>query len=313
MLKRIWLLFKMTGDIKRFICLTILRCPFDFLYTSLQAVLISSSFAFITNRDSSGLGWLCVIFVFAFLLLFLYNGTVWNKYATFTVRFTAKLRSIIFINLCKLKPEIILAKNRGEWLSKFGSDTDVAAAVLNKPLHLPHFVVSAFSFTLCSVIMLFINPASLFIILILILPYILLNNIFIIPKISVLTKSCQSQMALSTEALISIISCKSIAVIYDAEELLFDKFIKASKSIKNIQVKIGLFRAINDSTAVFFGYLGYVLLIIYTGGYAPLSEVTAILQYRQGIIQALTMLTSCIINLRSADAGLERIGILLKD
>ena len=71
-------LFKVAGKTRRFIILTLLRCPFDALHTVLQASFLKFAFSAINKGNKNELFHACTLFGIGSMLLFLYNGTVWT-------------------------------------------------------------------------------------------------------------------------------------------------------------------------------------------------------------------------------------------
>lgn len=73
-IKAIRNLFRMTGGVRSFIILTLLRSPFDALHAVIQASFLQFAFEAINKESLKGFFHVTLLFGIGSLFLFLYNG-----------------------------------------------------------------------------------------------------------------------------------------------------------------------------------------------------------------------------------------------
>ncbi len=305
-------LFKMVGGVRRFIILTLLRCPFDALYTAIQASFLQLAFEAIYQENQKGLYYACAIFGIGSLLLFLYNGTVWTLYATYVTKWVGAIRRKLFGHISCLSLQQIEAKPSGEWITRLNTDVQAATAILNQPIHLPHAVVSTVNICVSSIILVLINPGMYGLIITFVVPHILISHLFIAKPMTLLSMNVQEATAKNTTAMNAIMTCADTAILYDAQGFLLKRFEESSLELRKENMKIQHRKAIGNGLLPLIGMSGYLVILLIGGrwiatGTITFGELTAAFQYRGGLLKSLMMLINSLINIRTSLAGVRRV------
>jgi ABC-type multidrug transport system fused ATPase/permease subunit len=230
-IKAIRNLFRMTGGVRSFIILTLLRSPFDALHAVIQASFLQFAFEAINKESLKGLFHVTLLFGIGSLFLFLYNGTVWVLYATYVTKWVGIIREKLFEHISCLSLQQIEAKPSGEWITRLNTDVQAAAALLNQPIHLPHAVVSTVNICVSSIILVLMNPEIFGLIIIFIIPHILISHLFLAKPMFRYAMSVQEATARNTTDMNAIVTCADTAILYDAQGFLLRRFEKRIKSI----------------------------------------------------------------------------------
>jgi len=305
-------LFKTAGRIRRFIILTVLRSPFDALYTIIQASFLRYAFNAINNEDQYGLLCVCALFGIGSIFLFLYNGTVWTLYATYVTKWMGTIRRKLFEHISCLSLRQIEAKHSGEWLTRLNSDVHMATALLNQPIHLPHAVVSAVNICVTLLVLLLMNPEIFGFIIMFIIPHILINRLLITRPVTRYAADVQDAVANNTAVMNALVTCADIAILYDAQGFLLERFEKSSLEIRKANMKIQHRRAIGNGLIPLMGMSGYFVTLLAGGKWIAAGTMTfgtlaAVFQYRNALLKSLMMFINCLINIRVALAGVKRV------
>ena len=88
-------MLKKLGIKKQYLQLLALRLPFESIRNLINALFLKQAFEAIEALDFVRLGVVCGLFLFANLLLFTYNGTVWRFFAAFYAGLQKKLKLYI--------------------------------------------------------------------------------------------------------------------------------------------------------------------------------------------------------------------------
>ncbi len=312
MMREIRALFHLTGGFGRFVVLTIFRCPFDAAYTMLQAFFLQHSFDAVTKGDAGALQNACALFLFGSILLFLYNGTVWRLYATYVVKWVAALRRRLFGHLLQLPLPQIESRSGGEWFTRLNADTAAAAALLNQPMHVPHGAVAVFSLCVSSALLIAANPGLYALILAFILPHAILNHVFIAKPMTALGLWAQQAQAENAADFSAIIACADTAILYDARGFLLKRFEESSLKTRAAQIRMRRRSALGAGLLPLFGLGGYLVLLIAGGalvkdGVLSFGGLTAIFQFRGGLMAGVLTVFVCTVNIKAAMAGVKRV------
>lgn len=304
--------FRIAGRIRRFIILTLLRCPFDALYTFIQAYFLKLAFEAVNNKDQKGLFYICALFGVGSLFLFLYNGVVWTLYATYVIKWVGTIRRKLFGHISGLSLQQIEAKPYGEWITRLNSDVQAATAILNQSIHLPHAVVATVNICVSSVILALMNPGIFGLIVIFVIPHILINQLFIAKPMTRFAMNVQEATARNATDMNALVTCAHIAVLYDSQEFLLKRFEESSLEIRKENMKIQHRRAIGNGLLVLMGMGGYLVILIAGGiwiaaGTMTFGKLTAAFQYRVGLLKSLMMLVNSLLNIWTAMAGIKRV------
>ncbi len=305
-------LFRMTGGVKRFIILTILRCPFDALYTIVQATFLKLVFEAISSKNQDSLYYVCALFTIGSLLLFLYNGTIWRMYAAYVVKWVGMLRRKLFEHISSLSVQQIEARPSGEWITRLNADMQAAAAILNQSIHLPHAVVSTVNISVSSVILALLDPLMFGLVILFVIPHILISRFVVARPMTRLAAIAQEEIAENTSDMNALITCADTALLYNAQEFLTKRFEVSSLNIRKANMQLQYRRAIGSGLMVLMGLGGYLAALLIGGrlvaaGDMTFGGLTAVFQYRGGILAGSMMLVNSLINIKTAMAGIKRV------
>ena len=312
MMRKLREVFALTGGFRRFVLLTLFRCPFDAAYTLLQAFFLKHSFDAVAGGDTAGLRSACLLFFIGSMLLFLYNGTVWRLYATYAVRWAAALRRKLFDHLLHLPLSAIESRTGGEWFTRLNADTAAACALFNQPMHVAHGAVALFSLLISSVLLIAASPGIYVLILTFILPHAIINHTCIAKPMANLGLSAQKAQAENAADFAAIINCADTAILYDAQVFLLKRFEESSLKTRAVNMRMRRRAALGAGLMPFFGLGGYLVLLIagsvlVKGGSMTFGSLTAIFQYRGGLMAAVLTMFTCTININTAMAGVQRV------
>jgi ABC-type multidrug transport system fused ATPase/permease subunit len=305
-------LFRTAGGIRRFIILTLLRSPFDALYTVIQACFLRFAFETINRENKNELLHVCVLFGIGSLFLFLYNGTVWTLYAAYVVKWVGKIRRKLFGHISCLPLRQIEAKPSGEWITRLNIDVMAATALLNQPMHLPHAVVSAVNICVSSMILILMSPGIYGLIIMFVIPHILISYLYIAGPMTRFAMNAHNAAAKNTADMNVLVTCADTAVLYDAQKFLLKRFEESSLELRKANMKILHRRAIESGLLQLPGMCGYLAILLLGGGSIAagtmtFGELTAAFQYRSGLLKGLMMLLNSLLNIKTALAGVKRV------
>jgi len=305
-------LFTMAGKVRLFIILTILRCPFDPLHTAIHAAFLQYAFEAINKGCKNELFHVCVLFAAGTFFLFIYNGTVWTIYSAYVAKWTGRIRKKVFKHICSLTLQQIESGTTGEWITRLNSDVQVATAILNKALHLPHAVVSSANICFSSIMLLYMSPKIFGLIMAFIIPHILVSQLFISRPMSRYAKRVQEAIAGNTTDMNAFFTCAEAAILYDARGFLLERFEKSSLEIRKSNMMINRRKALRSSLLPLMGLTGYIVVLLFGGkwiaaGIMTFGALTAALQYRGGVIKGLNMLIDSLLNIHTEMAGIKRV------
>jgi len=311
-IRDIWKLFKMAGRVRRFIILTLLRCPFDALYTIIHASFLQFTFETINMENQNGLYHVCALFGIGSLFLFLYNGIVWTLYATFVTKWVGTIRRKLFGHISCLSLQQIEAKPSGEWITRLNSDVQAATALLNQSIHLPHAIVATVNICVSSMILVLVNPGIFGLVIMFVIPHILISQLFIAKPMIRYAMNAQEAIAKNATDMNALVTCADTAILYDAQGFLFRHFEESSLAIRKANMKILHRRAIGSGLLPLMGMSGYLVILLIGGswidaGTITFGALTAAFQYRGGMLKGSMMLINSLMNIKTALAGVKRV------
>lgn len=305
-------LFKFTGGFPRFVMLLLLRCPFDAALNLARAIYLKHAFDAIQTGNHRGLSVACLLFGIGSLLLFLYNGTIWRRYATYAIRWTGRLRQRLFEHIAGLPLAAIEARSGGEWITRLNADVQSAAAMLASPLHLPHAAVAIVSICVSAALLIAADPVLFGLILAFVLPHALISQVFLARPMTAYAAGVQEAKAENTTDLGTFIACADISILYGAQEFLLTKFRQSSLNIRSTRMKMQRRNAVSALLLPLMGMGGYLAVLLIGGariggGEMTFGTLTAVFQYRGGLMMGLMMIFTCMMNLRASLAGVNRV------
>ncbi|NLX77458.1 MAG: ABC transporter ATP-binding protein [Clostridiaceae bacterium] len=225
-------LFRTAGGIRRFIILTLLRCPFDALHTVIHAVFLQLAFEAVNSENLNGLLHVCLLFGIGSLLLFLYNGTVWMLYSVYVTKWVGKIQRKLFGHISRLSLQQIEARPSGEWITRLNADVQSAAALLNQPIHLPHAVLATVNVCVSSVILILFNLGIFGLCIAFVIPHVLINRLLIFRPLIWFAMKVQEAVAENASDMNTIVTCADTAILYEAQGFLLGCFEKSSLELR---------------------------------------------------------------------------------
>ena len=309
MIRQMRKLLAAVGGTGVFVVLVILRSPFDTVYMLVQAIFFERAFRAVSCSDMAMLSDACIRFGIAACLLFFYNGTVWSRYAGFSVRTEARVREKMFHSMLRLSMEKMEALSYGEWQTRINGDVRLG---LHKPMQFPHAANALVSITVSFFLLLYVNWNAALLVVLSVLPHVWLNQMLVARKAAALRKRSQEAAAENLSDMNLFIVCADTAKLYDACGFLGRRFQKSSWTLMRNNFKIHFRKALGNAMVPLFSLGGY-LLLLYVGsgliaaGRLDFGGLTALMQYRGGFLKGIFMLIACIVSMKEGMAGIRRV------
>jgi len=206
----------------------------------------------------------------------------------------------------------IEARPSGEWITRLNSDVQAATALLNQPLHVPHAVVATVNICVCSIILALLNPDIFGLIIVFVIPHILISQFYIAKPMIGHAINVQEITARNTTDLNALMTCADTAILYGAQEFLLRRFEKSSLDLRKANMKIHHRKAIGNGLLPLMGLCGYLVILLAGGrwmasGTMTFGDLTAVFQYREGLLKGSMMLINSLTNIKTALAGVKHI------
>ena len=304
-------LFQRMGGAVTYGFLLLLRSPVDTVLCIINALFLRNVFQTIEAGDERGLGCTCVMFCVAILCLFLYNGTLWGKFAVFSAKFVGKLKQFLFESLLKLSLERIEERNTGAWLTRLNSDVTMTLNLLTGALNLPHLVfatvrigVTALLFGRISLLLLAVELAVL-------VPHVFMRQRFVVRPMEKLAKEAQETMERATVYLETTVECGDTIRLYEADDLLLARYRESSLSIVKARLRSNIRKTLGELLQMLLSRGGYLLLFclgceMITTGKLDFGTLIEALQYRSGVLLGSMMWLNSYAEVRKNSVGLKR-------
>lgn len=310
MWKELRALFRKAGRGGQFLALVLLRSLFDALYTMVQAWFLRGAFLAIGNGDKAALGLACAGFGVLSAFLFLYNGTIWARFAVFTARTCASVRRLLFGAMTGASPERIEKTPRADWMTRLNVDAQLD--FLTKPNQIAQAALAAVGIGIGTLALLLSRPAAFLWTLLFAVPHLLFSRFFVARPMTAYTRAILSDTAKNAADFDAILACKQTAALYDAEGFLLERFRHSSLATRRSRMRVCFRSAIGDGILPLLGWGGYLALIVAGGvwisqGTYTFGELTAALQYRGRVLAGLLLMGNCLVGMRSSLAGLKRV------
>ena len=307
MLREMRGILRITGGGRRFALLLLLRGPVDIAFTLMQAEFLRRAFDAVGRNSTPALTSACVYFGIACVCVFLYNGTVWNFYAPFTVRMEARLRLKLYGKISALSYERVEAAPQGEWLTRLNTDVCMP---FSQPI--PQALCALVNIAVSSVILWLLNPAVFGWALLFVVPHIAISQLFVARVMPGLNKKTLEATAANTGELTAIVTCADVAALYSGGEYLLKRFEQSSLALLKANMRIRRRNALSWAIMPLFGMGGYLVLLAAAGGWIAhgaltFGDLTAAFQYRGGVLAGSLALINSLIAIRSNLAGVRRI------
>jgi ABC-type bacteriocin/lantibiotic exporter with double-glycine peptidase domain len=299
----------------QFICLLLLRCPFDAAWNVINAVFLQRAFNAVSHAGVSELYAACVFFGVANLGLFLYNGTVWSIYAAFVVRMEGRLRALLFRKIASLSCEKIEGAPPGDWFTRLNTDVQMP---FSRPLHFPHAVCGLTNACVSAVILLRMAPAIFGWVMLFVIPHIIASQLIIARAMPALNNKCLEAAAANTGGFTALIECAGVAALYEGRDYLLERFERSSLAMSGANMKVRQRNAIGAAILPLFGLSGYVTLLAAAGewiadGGMTFGDLTAAFQYRGGVLLGTMMLINSLVSIAASAAGVRRLNRTMEE
>ena len=303
--------FRRLGGSFTYCSLLVLRCPVDTVFCIINAIFLRKAFQSIGVGDLRGLFLTCAGFGAANLCLFLYNGTVWGKFAVFSARFVGKLKQFLFDTMLKLPFERIEEKTTGGWLTRLNSDVTMTLNLLTGALNLPHLVFATVRIMVTSVILGSISPLLLAVELAILVPHAFFRQWFVVRPMERWAKEAQERMEHATVYLESAVECADTIQLYEAEELLLEQYRMSSLFVVKARLRSNVRKTIGEFLQLLLNRGGYLLLFclgceMISAGKLDFGTLTEAFQYRSGMLMGTMMWLNSYAEVKKNSVGLKR-------
>ena len=304
-------MFRRLGGATTYGILLLFRTPVDTVLCIINALFLRNVFQNIAAGDETGLWRTCVTFGVANLCLFLYNGTLWGRFGVFTAKFVGKLKQFLFESLLKLPMERIEKKTSGAWLTRLNSDVTMTLNLLTGALNLPHLVFATVRIGVTALLLGSISPVLLVIELAVLVPHVFLRQRFVVRPMERLAKEAQEMMEGATVYLETTVECADTIRLYDAEELLLERYREISLSVVKARLRSNVRKTLGELLQMLLSRGGYLLLFCFgcemiSAGKLDFGTLTEAFQYRGGMLMGTMMWMNSFAEVKKNSVGLKR-------
>lgn len=311
MRKSLCKMFQRLGGAMTYCFLLVLRTPVDTVLCIINALFLRNVFQNIAEGDETGLWRTCVMFGVANLCLFLYNGTIWGRFAVFSAKFVGKLKQFLFDAMLKLPLERIEEKTTGAWLTRLNSDVTMTLNLLTGALNLPHLVFATVRIVVTALLLGSIGPVLLAIELMVLVPHVFLRQRFVVRPMERLAKEAQEMMEGATVFLETTVECADTIRLYDAEALLLNRYRESSLSVVKARLRSNVRKTLGELLQMLLSRGGYLLLFCYgcemiSTGKLDFGTLTEAFQYRGGMLMGTMMWMNSFAEVKKNSVGLKR-------
>ena len=311
MRKSLCQVFNRMGGGVTYCFLLLLRCPVDTVLCIINALFLRHVFQTMEGGDERGLWMTCALFGVANLCLFLYNGTLWGRFAVFSAKFVGKLKQFLFESMLKLPMERIEEKSTGAWLTRLNSDVTMTLNLLTGALNLPHLVFATVRVAVTAVLFGRISLLLLAVELAVLVPHVFLRQRFVVRPMERLTKEAQDTMEHATVYLETTVECADTIRLYEADDLLLTRYRESSLSVVKARLRSNVRKTLGELLQMLLSRGGYLLLFCFgcemiSAGKLDFGTLTEALQYRSGMLMGSMMWLNSYAEVRKNSVGLKR-------
>ncbi len=303
--------FKRLGGGGTYCFLLLLRTPVDTVLCIINALFLRNVFQNIEAGDEAGLWMTCALFGLGNLCLFLYNGTLWGKFAVFSAKLVGKLKSFLFESMLKLPLERIEEKTTGAWLTRLNSDVTMTLNLLTGALNLPHLVFATVRIGVAAVLLGSISPVLLLAELAVLVPHVCLRQRLVVRPMEGLAKEAQKRMEEATVYLEATVECGDTVRLYDADALLLERYRESSLAVVKARLRSNVRKTLGELLQMLLSRGGYLLLFclgceMIIAGKLDFGTLTEAFQYRSGMLMGSMMWLNSCAEVRKNSVGLKR-------
>lgn len=303
--------FGRLGGAVTYCFLLLFRSPVDTVLCIINALFLRHVFQAMEGRDERGLWMTCALFGVANLCLFLYNGTLWGRFAVFSAKLVGKLKQFLFESMLKLPVERIEEKTTGGWLTRLNSDVTMTLNLLTGALNLPHLVFATVRVGVTAVLFGNISLLLLVLELAVLVPHVFLRQRFVVRPMEQLTKEAQEMTEHATDYLETTVECGDTIRLYEAEGLLTERYRESSLLIVKARLRSNVRKTLGELLQMLLSRGGYLLLFCFgcemiSAGKLDFGILIEALQYRSGMLMGSMMWLNSYAEVRKNSVGLKR-------
>lgn len=312
-------ILKELGLWKTFVIVMILRSPFDFLNSMLNANMLESFIRLTDQRDGDNLSQTFWVFLMFTLLLFAYNASVWATVAVKTdMMLHRRLRMKLLESMLSRTQQEMEEYSEGDWITRINSDVDKVADYLTAPINFMHSMIAVVNLVFSSMILIMLNPTLFGVSVFLMIPFFILSGIVIVRNIPKFRKNAQESFARYTNWTAPIVEAGDAINVFDGQDIVLDKVREESERIMRENVKAHRRTALSSAVTATSGMTGYILLLLIGNSMIgtkikDFAELMKITQYRGHMMMGVMCVNSGINNMKTNLTGAVRVDEILND
>lgn len=311
MRKSLCQVFNRMGGGVTYCFLLLFRSPVDTVLCIINALFLRNAFQTVEAGDERGLFVTCTLFGVANLCLFLYNGTLWGRFAVFSAKLVGKLKQFLFVSMLKLPMERIEEKTTGAWLTRLNSDVTMTLNLLTGALNLPHLVFATVRIGVTAVLFGRISLLLLAVELAVLVPHVLMRQRFVVHPMEKLAKEAQETMERATVYLETTVECGDTIRLYEADDLLLARYWESSLLVVRARLRSNIRKTVGELLQMLLSRGGYLLLFclgceMINAGKLDFGTLIEALQYRSGVLMGSMMWLNSYAEVRKNSVGLKR-------
>lgn len=312
-------ILKELGLWKTFVIVMILRSPFDFLNSMLNANMLESFIRLTDQRYGDNLSRTFWIFLMFTLLLFAYNASVWATVAVKTdMMLHRRLRMKLLESMLSRTQQEMEEYSEGDWITRINNDVDKVADYMTAPINFMHSMIAVVNLVFSSMILIMLNPTLFGVSIFLMIPFFILSGIVIVRNIPKFRKNAQESFARYTNWTAPIVEAGDAITVFDGQDIVLDKVREESERIMRENVKAHRRTALSSAVTATSGMTGYILLLLIGNSMIgtkikDFAELMKITQYRGHMMMGVMCVNSGINNMKTNLTGAVRVDEILND
>ncbi len=306
MKSRVESLVRELGRPGRLLLFLLLRSPYEACATILLASFLAGALSGVESGSHKALFASLAWFSIAVPGLYLYNGTVWATHAPFWISRIAALRRRLFRRVLALRATDIDARPTGDWSARLTSDVSLIDSI---PLH--YLAVHVVGLVVSTGILVRIDGFLALIVILTALPAILAGQVLAKP-VRALSGALRTAVSDQVAELVTLVEGGPTARLYDASEWLIHRFCFGNRAIRRVRMRLALLMGLQAVGSLLVG-MGGTLVVLSIGalmvldGRRTLGGLVALLHYRLGVVAGASMVVNCLLSIRIAMAGADRV------
>lgn len=239
---------------------------------------------------------------------FIYNNLFWNLYGKSLALITGDLRRITAYRFCSLHLGSVAKHHSGYFMTIFTSDLNNAGQLYTD---LRQYIGTLTLGVVPSVIIFYTSiPLGFFILSCTLLQAIF--QLFLLKPLHRLSLNLRKELQNANEALTDIIKNNEAIRLCVAEPFYLSQYQSINRRLYRAKIKLNLIGAASDTGNIFFGLLGYILTLsmgawLVFAKKLTLPDLLYITQLRAAMIQGIITMSSYVVHIQPAMAGVENI------